>query len=293
MLGFNSDPILYPHAHHLNQDLPVFVIAIRSENIHSFHRFLGSFRLHFPEKKLLVYNLDLEPEELNLIRRTCQCLVRDVHWDVYPAHVRDLTLGAYRPVLIQETLQEFGIVFWCHHTMRFNSSELYELRSKAESLGVIAWTSHNYPTSAYTHFTTFRYLKAAPQRYHFHRMVEPDSAVYCNTYRLHTKLMLPWVLCALDLDCIAPHGSRSTGCNLAQRPRFLYSGCHKYDASVFNVILGEMFNQDDNYILSRPVIFNREWRVPSRSLIYDKKLKPRMSKQLDSNNSYSYNSNAS
>ena len=237
------------------------------------------------------------------IRHTCQCLVRTVHWEQYPDHIRDLTLKAYRPILIQvswvspnyekyrnivsnkiwfsayehssmlprfinlhlwtrfifslqnvtfcwqETLQEFGMVFWCNPTMRFNSSSQLEmLRLQAEHLGLVAWPSQNYPTSTYTHYGTFRFLNADRNRFLFHRMVEPDSALYCNTYRLHYKLMLPWVQCALNLDCVAPIGSQSHGCDLSRRPRYIYSGCHRYDSAAFNVILGEMFYVDTVYI---------------------------------------------
>jgi len=38
---------------------------------------------------------------INQVRHTCQCLVRTMQWERYPTHVRDHTLKAYRPVLIQ------------------------------------------------------------------------------------------------------------------------------------------------------------------------------------------------
>jgi len=66
-LGFVFDPILYPHAHHDVDDLPVFVATINSDELHSFHRFLGSFRLYFRQKKLVVYDLGLTAEELRLV----------------------------------------------------------------------------------------------------------------------------------------------------------------------------------------------------------------------------------
>ena len=66
-LGFVFDPVLYPHAHHDVSDLPVFVATIDSNELHSFHRFLGSFRLYFRQRKLVVYDLGLTPEELRLV----------------------------------------------------------------------------------------------------------------------------------------------------------------------------------------------------------------------------------
>jgi hypothetical protein len=70
-IGFVPNPLLYPHSHHQTEDLPVFIAAVRSEDLHSFHRFLGSFRLHFRQRKLVVYDLGLTPKELKLV---CICL---------------------------------------------------------------------------------------------------------------------------------------------------------------------------------------------------------------------------
>jgi len=67
-LGFVFDPVLYPHAHHDVEDLPVFVATVASDELHSFHRFLGSFRLYFRQKKLVVYDFGLTAEELRLVR---------------------------------------------------------------------------------------------------------------------------------------------------------------------------------------------------------------------------------
>jgi len=113
-------------------------------------------------------------------------------------------------LLLQETLREFGVVFWCHHKMRFNSSNIDALRARAEAVGLVAWSVHPYPTSTYTHDGMFRYLSASRHKFHFHRMVEPDAALYVNTYRLHYRLLRPWVSCALDPVCLAPHGAQAS-----------------------------------------------------------------------------------
>ena len=74
-LGFVPDPVLYPHSHHRTADLPVFISTIRSEDMHSFHRFLGSFRLHFRERKLVVYDMGLTSRELDLVSWVLQLMI--------------------------------------------------------------------------------------------------------------------------------------------------------------------------------------------------------------------------
>lgn len=170
----------------------------------------------------------------------------------------------------QETLQEFGVVFWCHHTMRFNTSELAALQSQAEGLGLVSWPAQDYPTSTFTHYNTFRYLGADHTQYRFHRMVEPDMALYCNTYRLHFKLMMPWIVCALDPDCISPPGTQAHGCDMSRRPRYKYAGCHHYDVSVFNVVLGQMFFFDNIYIPAQQVFYLEKLMTNNSKLVVSK-----------------------
>lgn len=66
-LGFVPEPKLYPQSHHQGTELPVFVIAISSSDVFSFHKFLGSFRIYFRDKRLVVYNLGLTAKEKTLV----------------------------------------------------------------------------------------------------------------------------------------------------------------------------------------------------------------------------------
>ena len=66
-LGFVKKPKLFPQPYHQDRELPVFVLTLKQEDLYSFHRFLGSFRIHFPGKKLVVYNLGLDEDEVDFV----------------------------------------------------------------------------------------------------------------------------------------------------------------------------------------------------------------------------------
>jgi hypothetical protein len=66
-LGFVPEPRLYPQSYHQGTELPVFVIAIGPDDIYNFHRFLGTFRIYFREKRLVVYNLGITGAERNMV----------------------------------------------------------------------------------------------------------------------------------------------------------------------------------------------------------------------------------
>ncbi len=143
---------------------------------------------------------------------------------------------------------QFGAVFWCNVHMRFYSSQGKQVFQQAQQFGLVAWSIQPYPTSSLTYPAMFRYFHANPEDYYFHHMVEPDAAIYFNFNTIHSNLMLPWVQCALDTDCLSPPGAVTKGCNFNRRPRYSYSGCHAGALAAFNVVLGHMFGDDQLYL---------------------------------------------
>lgn len=132
--------------------------------------------------------------------------------------------------------------------------------TQAQTIGLVAWTIKE-PTSSLTHPKMFQYFKTKPENFYFHRAVESSHLIVFNLDRIHHELMLPWVRCALTQECISPTGAQNVGCNYQRKPLFRYSGCHRYDMSALNVILGLLFNFNTKNYTARQQIFgvlNRE-----------------------------------
>ena len=70
--------------------------------------------------------------------------------------------------------------------------------------------------------------------------------------------MLPWVQCALTIECIWPTGAQRVGCNYQRKPKYKYSSCHYSEMSALNVILGLMFNHDVTPYTTSKEIFGIE-----------------------------------
>ena len=69
--------------------------------------------------------------------------------------------------------------------------------------------------------------------------------------------MLPWIKCALVEECISPTGSQ-TGYCIRKKPRYLYTGCHHYEQSAFNLILGKAFSFDETPYACEDKVFGVE-----------------------------------
>ncbi len=142
---------------------------------------------------------------------------------------------------------EFGAVFWCDPLTTFTSAELALLLNQAKRVGVVSWPVV-YPTSALTHPDMFHYFNVSAEKYHFHRMVDTSQFIIYNLETVHSELMLPWVKCALDKHCIAPYGASRTGCSFNRKPKYEYLGCHKFDMSAFNILLGSLYKFEMPYV---------------------------------------------
>ena len=141
--------------------------------------------------------------------------------------------------------------------MRFISSALSpDVSSQAFIYSFTVWSSDDaYPTSTFTHYNMFRFFDTSHENFYFHRMSDPSKALYIHTKTLQEKLMLPWVKCVLDYDCLNPVGAQPFGCNFLHKPKYIYAGCHSYDTAAFNVLAGLMFDFDAPYICKKSLFY--------------------------------------
>jgi hypothetical protein len=186
------------------------------------------------------------------VNRSCSlnstvCSLRRFELDQFPSHMADLKLSAFRPIMIQQVLDQAGAVVWLDLNMGVWGSEsaarFKAAVAAAAGPAVYAWTLEQ-PTSALTHPGMFPFFQTEKQNFYFHRMVDPAGLILFNTRRVHDHLMLPWIRCALLAECISPIGAQSSGCRFDKKPLYRYSGCHFYDMSALNVVLGLMFDFD-------------------------------------------------
>lgn len=247
-LGFTNNPRLFPSSFWNNVSLPVFVTAIKNNEIHYAQELIKSMQESYPEASLLTYLLDMDEEETEEVTKFCNssvsCYVRKFEFQDFPLHVSDLKLFAFRPIIIQQVLNQAGAVLWIDPGYQLTSStktKLEKVTDAAKKEGLQCWTIDE-PTTAMTHPRMFDYFHTSPENYYFHRMIESSIIVLYNIEKIHTQLMLPWLKCALTTDCIAPIGAQSYGCRFDKRPLYRYSGCHHYDLSALSIILGYMYN---------------------------------------------------
>lgn len=162
----------------------------------------------------------------------------------FPSHLRDLQLFAFRPIIMQEVLNQAGAALWIdpkHRLTPLATDRASRIFEAAKKDGIKCWTTVE-PTTAMTHPKMFEYFNTSPEAYYFLRMIEPSSLIIIyNTDKIHKEVMLPWVRCSLIPDCISPIGAQSSGCRYNKKPLYRYSGCHHYDLSALSILLGSVY----------------------------------------------------
>ncbi|WAR14869.1 hypothetical protein MAR_004974, partial [Mya arenaria] len=187
---------------------------------------------------------------LNSLSKACNgsvynCEVKTFVFNRYPSHVRSNSLGAYVPLLLQEYFIN-------------GMQSIAGVISKAREIGIVAWSIKD-TTSSITYFKMYTFFDVKKEQYYFHRAVKTSHLVVFNTEKVRTKIMLPWIKCALVEECISPTGSQNSGGYCSEkRPRYLYSGCHHYEQSALNLILGKEFSFVETPYIANEEIFGVE-----------------------------------
>ncbi|XP_014612603.1 PREDICTED: uncharacterized protein LOC106791474 isoform X3 [Polistes canadensis] len=139
-------------------------------------------------------------------------------------------------------LNALGSILFMDSNVRLNSSDVSKYLFPKS--GVLTWPTRH-AISSLTHPKMYEYFHASAESFFFLPLIRASHIVIRNTKDIREKVMLPWVQCALTRDCICPIGAQSAGCRFNKRPQYRYSGCHAYDTSALNIVLGLHFNFDD------------------------------------------------
>nr|CAD7204075.1 unnamed protein product [Timema douglasi] len=277
LLGFVEQPRQFPGDVWRNTSLPIIITYVRDGQEQQGVGLARNTAHFLPNHTTLIYNLGVSQYGLQMLQANCnssRCVVVNFDLELFPSHVEEDRLHAYRPLVIQvprrhttirhicfvvgreestvfpphcpqDALNKAGVVLFLECDHRLLSGQLEPLVKQAtEEGGVVSWATYH-PTSSLTHPKMFDYFQTTAESFLFLPMVEASALLLVNVEGVHTKIMLPWVQCALTQDCILPIGAQSGGCRFNKKPQYRYSGCHRYDGSALNIVLGLYFGFDE------------------------------------------------
>lgn len=164
-----------------------------------------------PSEYLLIYDLGVSEEQLRPLNAYCnnsRCAVISYDLSEFPSFVNDQRTHAYRPIVIKDALRRAKSILFAENYMRIRGGyrELSQLlHSRVNVSGVLGW---NTPTavSSRTHPKMFDFFESDADDFIFLRMVDLDAVFFVDSLFVTEKILLPWLKCALTLECIDPIG---------------------------------------------------------------------------------------
>ncbi|KAJ8049061.1 hypothetical protein HOLleu_01622 [Holothuria leucospilota] len=199
--------------------------------------FIGSAQQQMPNKTIIVYDLGLKEHSSNQIRSFCNVQLRRFPFESYPAHLKTLATYAFKPTIINLVLNEFGVIYYGDASIRFKKP-LFELLPDCVNhhgfLGQIRCFDPKVLKSKYgcrhdyglTKEEIYGKIGVNKTEYYNANFSSPAISgglmLVINSSSVQSKIMRPWLSCALDVTCIAPHGA-----NL---------GNHRFDQSALSLI---------------------------------------------------------
>ncbi|XP_053380369.1 uncharacterized protein LOC123544933 [Mercenaria mercenaria] len=235
------------------RSFPVFVTAFDSTYFNESEGLFKSLHENFLDNSkykkdvhIVAYDMGLTTLEALMVKRSCQCELRKFQFEYLPLHVRALTTYAFKPIIVQEVLMEFGFVWWVDTSIRFTTNNIDLQIAYTKAKGILYTVSRNSlmkgSLTKNTLNATFNYFQED------HCKFRPFHAVWATTLLFHfdrvtRAVVKAWVICALNKPCIAPTGSEyKRGCSLKEN----YDGrCHRFDQSAFGIIIRRLFHDQD------------------------------------------------
>lgn len=239
------------------EHLPAIVTAVASADFFDVQGLIKQIneeiRPAFKNINFLIYDIGLYNRELEIIRTHCKCEVRTFRASSFPDHVADISNFAYRPILIQTMIEEFGSVLWLSPSTRLTrAGDLSQLKYRGER-DFFVWQPQEFiGLVAYTNPKMFEYLKEHRCCYTESGLIDMSALVFYRTNDSWTNIMKPWLKCALNKDCIVPPKSRYEGCFHMRKPKT--TGCHRYDQSALSIIMDRMYQfnfKTEKYVIPK------------------------------------------
>lgn len=228
----------------------VFTSATSSVNFREIqgliHNFDQKVTPMFSDLEFIIFDIGLKKSEARLIKKHCNCRLQKFPFKDYPEHLRTIQTNAWKPLLIQLLLKEYHIVIWVDASIRFHGTPLDRLIHKTVEHGIQV-TEGGGSIAVRTHSVTFKALGETPCMFDRPELQSSLISMYRTPYTLR-NIMLPWVSCALQYNCMDFDSALKTVTCLDGH-QWSYSACHRFDQSVLGIILTRLFSRDIDSIL--------------------------------------------
>ena len=229
-------------------DKIVIAGAVSSNHLEEMKDMIASVQHFYPSLHIVIYNLGLTSVEIETLESYCNVHVRQFNFSKYPDFVRDLQFCAWKPLLVHELSKEFDFIFYHDASIRLMKPVIDIVLPLMKEFPFVPGSAVIKKSAAIigmTHDGMLQYLNITQSREeldnNFGLVQAGVWGMWINDLTV-SKILEPWVDCALHKECLAPEGA-IYDCKGHDRGATggRYRGCHRYDQSALNMILVREF----------------------------------------------------
>ena len=144
----------------------------------------------------------------------------------------------------QEVLREYNGVLWLDTDALLHDSNLAPMfQALQETDGALCLRFSDHSTFAVTHPGMYEYLPTDLTAARGKQWGANAMFLY-RTQSIFLNVIQWWVLCALEISCMAVNHNSTRFCSFGENPDQFntYAGCHRFDQSALNILLLNHFD---------------------------------------------------
>ncbi|XP_078345745.1 uncharacterized protein LOC144631202 [Oculina patagonica] len=265
---FRSEPVIMESYASVPRVVPITAASSNHFNESLIH-IKTTIPRFFPDVKLVFFDLGLANHQVEILKNLNFVDYRKFDFARFPRHVGELYTYAWKVLIIQEMLAEFGAIMWLDASIQlvddFRPAIKQMLRGKSGFLFIVSPGQNS--ILAATHLNMLEYF---PMIYQNAIMQQACAIMIVNTPEVQRDIMKWAVLCALEMSCIAPLGSIICPTVSARAQHNV--GCHRFDQAMFNVLVSNAYkSQRQRYVIQPEIKFAQVKRL--KKLSKDKETK--------------------
>jgi hypothetical protein len=150
-------------------------------------------------------------------------------------HIINLSVFAWKPLIVHHALRTHPILIYIDTSIRFHSNQLQPMFITLREVGLLTQYIQ-LKLVCYTNPKQFEWFGDTANTYKDFYTMEAGLLFVRDSF-LTRIILKAWVTCALDVNCIAPAGSRVSNC----------CGCHRYDQDALTVVSSFFFAHPKTY----------------------------------------------
>ena len=244
----------------------VYVTAFSDNHFDEAQDMLVSVQKCLPGKKMIIYDLDLNDENVKHLTSTFRNVeIRKFPFQDYKhiLHVSFLLTFAWKPIIVKLVSLEYDVIMYGDASMRIKSCDI--TKPLEHLLKFPFFGSH--PVGArvieFVHPGMIDYLKF-PQR---RKDMKDVPVLEANSWMMWVnpstceKLIEPWLDCALHRECITPRGAKLRPCHFTNDHDGHFIECHRFDQAALNLILAREYGIDAVFKASNKALSDPIWSI--------------------------------